>query len=168
MRQHDFTSDSMILKRTGAFVAGAVGPGRGLTVSSRSGGSGTERGSVTRSTSEHRGALDMFSRVRRHAVLRVIDPRSVEGGVARGWDRHGASDGLHIISFRCGLTWRAPSPLPNGFPSPPRVSFPTGDERFAFCGPPVGTREKRQAVVVAITRFNRSSFQQILEQEHDA
>jgi hypothetical protein len=33
-------------------------------------------------------------------------------------------------SFRRGT---APSSRV-GFPSPPRVSFPTGDERFAFCG----------------------------------
>src|SRR5581483_4573012 len=29
-----------------------------------------------------------------------------------------------------------PSPFPNGFPSPPRVSFPRRDVRFAKCGPP--------------------------------
>jgi len=30
----------------------------------------------------------------------------------------------------------ATSPRPNGFPSPPQVSFPTRDERFALRGPP--------------------------------
>ncbi len=28
------------------------------------------------------------------------------------------------------------SPRPNGFPSPPRVSCPNWDVRFAHCGPP--------------------------------
>ena len=36
----------------------------------------------------------------------------------------------------------APSPPPNGFPSPPRVRCPARDVRFAHCGPPVGEREK--------------------------
>src|SRR5581483_1697212 len=31
-----------------------------------------------------------------------------------------------------------PSPFPNGFPSPPRVSFPRRDVRFAKRGPPWG------------------------------
>ncbi len=51
-----------------------------------------------------------------------------------------AADGLEPIPVGMG----SPSPQPNGFPSPPRVSFPTGDERFAFCGPPMGAREKKQ------------------------
>ena len=47
----------------------------------RSGPSGTERGSVTRSTPENRDALNSFPRARRHTVLRVTDPRSAEDGV---------------------------------------------------------------------------------------
>jgi hypothetical protein len=35
----------------------------------------------------------------------------------------------------------SPSPQPNGFPSPPRVSSPKEVERFALCGPP-GEGEK--------------------------
>ena len=38
---------------------------------------------MTRSTLENRDGSDSFPRVRRHAVLRVTDPRSAEGGVAR-------------------------------------------------------------------------------------
>jgi hypothetical protein len=41
----------------------------------------------------------------------------------------------------------APSPQPNGFPSPPLVSFPIRDERFAFRGPPMGAREKISQVM---------------------
>ncbi len=33
---------------------------------------------------------------------------------------------------------RSPSPRPNGFPSPPQVSFPRGDVRFANRGPVLG------------------------------
>jgi hypothetical protein len=36
----------------------------------------------------------------------------------------------------------APSPPPNGFPSPPRECFPKQDERFALRGPPMGARVK--------------------------
>ena len=57
--------------------------GRILTIPPRSGHLGMERGSVTRSTPENRNALGLFPRARRHAVLRVIDPRSAEGSVAR-------------------------------------------------------------------------------------
>ena len=38
---------------------------------------------MTRSTPENRYALALYPRARRHAVLRVTDPRSAEDGVAR-------------------------------------------------------------------------------------
>ena len=45
----------------------------------------------------------------------------------------------------------SPSPQPSGFPSPPRVSFPKGDERFALRGPPGEGGEPAQ-------RFNALVF----------
>ena len=50
-------------------------------LSPRSGHSGTERGSVTRSKSENRDALYLFPRARRHAVLRVTDIRERSAGL---------------------------------------------------------------------------------------
>jgi phage FluMu gp28-like protein len=40
----------------------------------------------------------------------------------------------------------APSPRPNGFPSPPPVGIPTRDDRFAKRGPPMGAREVGQGI----------------------
>src|SRR5690242_8392783 len=37
--------------------------------------------------------------------------------------------------WKAKLVERSPSPLPSGFPSPPRVGFPTRDVRFAQRGP---------------------------------
>ena len=64
--------------------------GRILPVPPRNGHSGTERGSVTRSAPESRDALVPCPRARRHAVLRVTDPRSAENSVARRWCRQDA------------------------------------------------------------------------------
>ena len=88
-----------------SFQAGKVLPPPGdriLTVPPLSGHSGTERGSVTRSTPEYRGTLALFLRVCCHAVLRVTDPRSAEGGVARRrcwWHRQDVlPTGCHLVS----------------------------------------------------------------------
>jgi hypothetical protein len=40
----------------------------------------------------------------------------------------------------------SPSPLPKGFPSPPQVSFPRKEVRFAQRGPPMEAREKKYAL----------------------
>jgi hypothetical protein len=42
----------------------------------------------------------------------------------------------------------ATSPRPNGFPSPPRISFPRRDERFALRGPPKAERETDRGAAV--------------------
>jgi uncharacterized protein (UPF0261 family) len=56
------------------------------------------------------------------------------------------------------------SPGPSGFPSPPRVSFPIRDERFALSGPPVGAREKKAAdkpIIVASMFGNTTDCVQV-------
>jgi hypothetical protein len=47
---------------------------------------------------------------------------------------------------------RATSPRPSGFPSPPRVSFPRKDVRFAKCGPPEAERET-EALGESVNQF---------------
>ncbi len=66
-----------------------------------------------------------------YALLRF---REAPGGAA---ERH-KSNGQSSRS-KASETWKkpegSPSSLPNGFPSPPPVSFPTRGERFALRGP---------------------------------
>src|SRR5581483_4079921 len=70
---------------------------------------------------------------------------SPEGGRGQltgglGWrERGGPGSGVQCANFFGEF-----SPLPSGFPSPPRVSFPRRDVRFAKRGPPgEGTATER-------------------------
>ena len=64
-----------------------------------------ERGSVTRSIPENRDALDLFPRADRHAVLRVIDPRSVPERPLRGGTVHMRPEGVAFGKEACHF-WR--------------------------------------------------------------
>ena len=85
-----------------------------------------------------------------HAILRFAGERAGKkrrigvsayrrrkGGTVFSLSPRDIGAGREGIIFIC-----ATSPQPNGFPSPPRVSFPERNQRFALRGPPKAEREK--------------------------